>query len=72
MGLPEPFLNATNLSDVIETKRDAVPQVVINNLYKHTMLQSNFSIILLAIVDGKPEVLNLKQILLVEAMEQLQ
>lgn len=48
---------------VIETKRDAVPQVVINNLYKYTLLQSNFSIILLAIVDNKPEILNLKQIL---------
>lgn len=48
---------------VVEIKRDAVPQVVINNLYKHTLLQSSFSINLLAIVKRQPKVLNIKQIL---------
>ncbi len=48
---------------VIELKRDAVPEVVLNNLYKLTPLQSSFGIINLAIVDGQPKVLNLKQML---------
>lgn len=48
---------------VIELKRDAVPQVVMNNLYKHTLFQSNFSINLLALVNKQPRILNLKQIL---------
>ncbi|MEE9464162.1 MAG: DNA gyrase subunit A, partial [Candidatus Neomarinimicrobiota bacterium] len=48
---------------VIEVKRDAVPEVVLNNLYKQTQLQDTFGIILLALVNGVPQVLNLKQIL---------
>lgn len=48
---------------VIELKRDANPNVVLNQLYKHTKLQDTFGIIMLALVDNKPEVLNLKQIL---------
>jgi len=48
---------------VIELKRDAIPEVVLNNLYKHTQLQTTFGIILLALVNGIPKVLNLKQIL---------
>ncbi|REJ77979.1 MAG: DNA gyrase subunit A [Acidobacteria bacterium] len=48
---------------VIELKRDAVPEVVLNNLYKLTPLQSSFGIINLAIVDGQPKVLTLKQML---------
>ncbi|MBK8150737.1 MAG: hypothetical protein IPK58_21685 [Acidobacteria bacterium] len=48
---------------VIELKRDAVPQVVLNKLYKLTPLQSSFGIINLAIVDGEPRVMNLKEIL---------
>ncbi len=48
---------------VIELKRDAVPEVVLNNLYKMTPLQTSFGIINLAIVDGQPKVLNLKQML---------
>lgn len=48
---------------VIEVRRDANPKVVLNNLYKHTQLQSTFGIINLALVDGQPKVLNLKQIL---------
>lgn len=48
---------------VIELKRDAVPQVVLNKLYKLTRMQSSFGIINIAIVDGQPKVLNLKQLL---------
>lgn len=48
---------------VIELKSDAVPDVVLNQLYKHTQLQSSFGIIMLALVNGQPRVLNLKQIL---------
>jgi len=48
---------------VIEVKRDAVPEVVLNNLYKHTQLQDTYGIILLALVKGQPKVLNLKQLL---------
>ncbi|MFT8315474.1 MAG: DNA gyrase subunit A [Clostridium sp.] len=48
---------------VIELKRDANPQVLLNQLYKHTKLQDSFGIIMLALVDGKPQYLNLKQIL---------
>ena len=48
---------------VIDIKRDAVPQVVLNHLYKQTQLQTSVSMILLALVDGTPRVLNLKQIL---------
>ncbi|NMA24022.1 MAG: DNA gyrase subunit A, partial [Spirochaetales bacterium] len=48
---------------VIEVRRDANPKVVLNNLYKYTQLQSTFGIINLALVDGQPKVLNLKQIL---------
>ena len=48
---------------VIEVKKDANPQVVLNTLYKHTSLQTSDGIILLALVDGEPKVLNLKRIL---------
>jgi len=48
---------------VIELKRDAIPQFVLNNLYKNTLLQTNFSVNLLALVDKQPKVLNLKDIL---------
>lgn len=48
---------------VIELKRDANPNVVLNLLYKHTKLQDTFGIIMLALVDGQPKVLNLKEIL---------
>ena len=45
---------------VVELKRDAVPQVVLNKLYKLTPMQSSFGVINLAIVNGQPRVLNLK------------
>ena len=48
---------------VVELKRDAVPQVVLNKLYKLTQLQSSFGIINIAIVDGQPRLLNLKEML---------
>ncbi len=48
---------------VIELKKDEIAEVVINQLYKMTPLQRSFGIIFLAIVNNKPEVLNLKQIL---------
>jgi len=48
---------------VIELKRDAQPEVVINQLYKHTQLQVTFGIINLALVDGVPRVLTLRQML---------
>ena len=47
---------------VIELKRGEVPEVVLNNLYKHTALQSSFGIIMLAIVGGRPKVLNLLEL----------
>lgn len=46
---------------VIELKKDANPHVLLNQLFKHTQLQDSFGIINLAIVNGRPEVLNLKQ-----------
>lgn len=48
---------------VIECKRDANPNVVLNNLYKHTQMQSTFGIINLALVDGVPRTLNLKELI---------
>jgi DNA gyrase subunit A len=48
---------------VIETKRDAVPEVILNQLYKHTQLQDTFGIILLALVGGVPKIMPLKVIL---------
>jgi DNA gyrase subunit A len=50
-----------NTRVVIELKRDANPKVVINNLYKHTALESSFSITMLAIDHGKPKLLSLKE-----------
>ncbi len=48
---------------VIELKRDAVAKVVLNNLYKHTPMQETFGVIMLALVDGVPRVLNLKEMM---------
>jgi DNA gyrase subunit A len=48
---------------VIELKRGAIAQVVLNNLFKHTPMQSKFSIIMLAIVNGQPQILDLAEIL---------
>lgn len=51
------------MSVVIDLRRDVNPEVVLNQLYQHTQLQETFGIIMLALVDGKPKVLNLKQVL---------
>ncbi len=48
---------------VIELKRDAVPEVVLNNLYKHTQMQSTFGIILLGVLNNQPKVFTLRQLL---------
>ena len=48
---------------VIELKKDANPNVILNHLYKHTQLQDTFGVIMLALVNNEPMVLNLKQIL---------
>ena len=48
---------------VIELKRDARPQVILNQLYKHTQLQDSFGIIMLALVNGEPKILTLRQCL---------
>ncbi len=48
---------------VIELKRDAIGSVVLNHLYKNTQMQETFGIIMLALVDNQPKVLNLKEIL---------
>lgn len=48
---------------VIMLKRDAVTQVVLNNLFKHTQMQETFGVIMLALVDGQPRVLNLKEMI---------
>ena len=48
---------------VIELRRDAMGQMVLNSLYKHTSMQSSFSVNMLALVDGQPQVLNLKRAL---------
>ena len=48
---------------VIELKRDANPNVTLNLLYKHTKMQDTFGVIMLALVDNQPQILNLKQVL---------
>lgn len=48
---------------VIEIKRDFNPNIVLNNLYKHTQLQDNFSIIMIALVNNEPKVLSLKDMI---------
>ncbi len=48
---------------VIEIKRSEMPQVVLNNLYKHTQMETTFGVIMLALVGGQPHILNLRRIL---------
>ena len=48
---------------VIELKRDVIPNVVLNQLYKHTAMQATFGVIMLALVHGAPKVMNLKELL---------
>lgn len=53
----------SGLKIVLELRRDANPNVILNNLYKHTQMQATFGINLLALVKGQPKVLNLKEML---------
>ncbi|MBX3283333.1 MAG: DNA gyrase subunit A [Acidobacteria bacterium] len=55
--------NREGMRIVVELKRDAIPQVVLNKLYKLTPMQSSFGIINIAILDGQPKLLNLKQMI---------
>lgn len=55
--------NRNGMRIVIELKRDANPQITLNRLYKHTQLQDSYSMIMIALVDNKPKVLNLYEIL---------
>lgn len=55
--------NREGMRIVIELKKDANPNVILNRLYKHTQLQTTFSMIMLALVGGEPKVLNLYQII---------
>jgi DNA gyrase subunit A len=48
---------------VIELKRDAIPNVVLNQLYKHTQMQTTFGVIMLALTNGAPKIMNLKELL---------
>src|SRR5688572_6119065 len=48
---------------VIELKRDAIPYIVLNRLYKHTQMQATFGTIMLALVDGQPKVMSLREML---------
>lgn len=48
---------------VFELKKDAIPEVILNNLYKHSSLQTTFSIIMLALTKGQPKVMTLKETL---------
>ncbi len=48
---------------VIELKRDAIPNVVLNQLYKHTQMQTTFGVIMLALANGAPKIMNLKELL---------
>jgi len=55
--------NKEGMRIVIELKRDAIPKVVINNLYKHTQLEDTFGVIMLAIDHGRPRIMNIKQMI---------
>ncbi|MGE5553838.1 MAG: DNA gyrase subunit A [Betaproteobacteria bacterium] len=53
----------TGMRIVIELRRDANPHVVLNQLHKHTQMQSSFGVIMLALVNGRPQIMNLKEVL---------
>ncbi|MBI5664447.1 MAG: DNA gyrase subunit A [Nitrospirae bacterium] len=55
--------NREGIRIVLELKRNEIPQVILNQLYKHTAMESTFGIIMLAIVNGQPKVLNLAKML---------
>jgi DNA gyrase subunit A len=66
-----PFNDITDIRDesdentriVIEVKRDAIPKVIINNLYQHTQLETTFAVNMLAIDHGRPKTLNIKEVI---------
>ncbi len=55
--------NREGMRIVVELKKDVNPNIILNRLYKHTALQSTFSMIMLALVGGEPKILNLREIL---------
>jgi DNA gyrase subunit A len=55
--------NREGIRVVLELSRGAIPQILINQLYKHTQMQTTFGIIMLALVDRRPQIVNLKQML---------
>src|SRR3989441_9483495 len=55
--------NREGIRVVLELSRGEIPQIVMNQLYKHTQMQTTFGIIMLALVDRRPEVVNLKEML---------
>ena len=57
------YSNKEGMRIVVELKKDVNPQVVLNQLYSYTQLQSTFGVIMLALVDGVPKILNLKEML---------
>ncbi|MBQ2676902.1 MAG: DNA gyrase subunit A [Clostridia bacterium] len=57
------YSNREGMKIVIELKKDVNPQVVLNQLYSYTQLQTTFGVIMLALVDGKPQILSLKEML---------
>ena len=65
----EGIVNVNDESDkegmriVVELKRDIIPNVVLNQLYKHTQMQTTFGVIMLALTNGAPKVMNLKELL---------
>ena len=62
-GIQDSTNDRNGIHIVIEVKKDASAEIVLNNLYKYSQLQETYSINFLAIVDGVPQVLNIKQIL---------
>lgn len=55
--------NRDGMRIVIELRRDVNPQIILNTLYKHTQMQETFGVIMLALVDGEPRILNLREML---------
>lgn len=56
--------NRTGMRIVIDLKRDAIPKIVLNNLYKYTQMETTFGIINLALVDGRPKMLSMRDLIL--------
>ncbi|MDR2823164.1 MAG: DNA topoisomerase (ATP-hydrolyzing) subunit A [Mycoplasmataceae bacterium] len=63
--------NRDGMRLIIETKRDVIPEVLMNQLYKSTALQTNFSVNMLALVGGEPKLLNVKEVLEIYLAHQL-